>query len=81
MPAACYHRVERVYRTGKSNSMDSNASERQDKAAHPLESSPPRWRGWLANTVIFSAVFALLLTVLSELGKIVEQFFITLYVP
>ena len=60
--------------------MNSNASEREDKPAHPLDSNPPRWRLWLAQIAIFSAVFALLLALLSELGEIVEQFFVTLYV-
>ncbi len=76
----CYPRVERVYRTAKLNSMKPNASERDDKPAHSLGSNQPRWRLWLAQITIFSALFVLLLTLFSALGKIVERFFLTLYV-
>jgi len=46
---------------------------------HPFGSDQPRWRLWLARLVIFGLTFALLLTVFSAMGVIVEKFFVLIY--
>ncbi len=61
-------------------SMNPNASERDDRRVDYLGPNPRRWPVWLAQATVFSAVFVLLLMLYSMLGKIVEQFFIMLYV-
>ena len=55
--------------------------ERADWIAPTLESGPRRWRSWLAHAVIFSVALFLVLSLFSALIKLVEGFFITLYVP
>jgi hypothetical protein len=54
---------------------------RVDWIASAFGSGPPRWRSWLAHAVIFSVALFLVLLLFSALARLMEGFFVTLYVP